>query len=291
MRTRLLATFVLGIACALPAAADDVYLANGNSFEGVIAEVTATQVRILMPGGQLSLPRSAVTRVEQGAAPWAEYLEREQALRRDPKATARDWLELARWAQRQSLAQGVREAALRAAEIDPQLDGLEQVLRGVGYVWDRELGRWIPYADSMRRRGFVHSGGVWISRSEYDERQREHERREQERHRRRAEAIEAARAARTDRLLDLAEVQLARDLLRPEPAIVMPITWGWPIVVLPGFFPPPQRPGDGDGGMEPRPGADPRFPPRGGHGDRLLHQPGSLISGDYAPISTTGGGQ
>lgn len=290
MRTRLLATLVLGIAAALPAAADNVYLTNGNSFEGVIAEVTETQVRILMPGGQLSLPKSAVTRVEEGEAPWAEYLAREKALRRDPQAAARDWLELARWAQRQGLAQGVREAALRAAELEPQLDGIEPLLRSVGYVWDRELERWIPYADSMRRRGFVLAHGVWISRAEHEARLRAQEREDQERRHRREAAIEAARAARTDRLLDLAEVQLARDLLRPEPAVVMPVTWGWPLLVIPGFFPPsPQPPGGGDGGMEPRP--DPRFPPRSGRGNRLLHQPGSLISGDYAPISTTGGGQ
>lgn len=296
MRYRLLVTLLLGNAAALPATADTVHLVNGNAFEGVIAEVTATQVRIVMPGGQLSLPKSAVARVEQGEAPWAEFLEREQELRRDPKAAARDWLELARWAQQKNLAQGIREAALRAADLNPALDGLEPLLRSVGFVYDRELERWIPYADAMRRRGFVLAGGVWISRAEQEARQRAADLRELEFRRRRAEASEAARAARTDRLLALAEVELARGLLRPEPTVMVP-GWGWPIVVLPGVFPPHDgrpghgkpgdgRPGHGDGGMRP-PVSDPRFPPRDGHSGRLLHQPGSLIPGEYAPVSTT----
>jgi hypothetical protein len=296
MRYRPLAALALGIAAAAPATADDVYLTNGKIFEGVIAEVTETKVHIALPGGQLSVPRRAVLRVEEGPAPWAEYLERAEALRRDPKATAADWLALARWAQQRALAHGVREAALRAAEFDPGLEGLEPLLRGAGYVLDREAARWIPYAESMRRRGFVQVGIAWISREEHEARQRASEREEMERLRRRAEALEAARAARTDRLLDLAEVQLARELLRPEPQVISPFTWGLPVLVLPGFFPPPRPdrptpgdPGGGPGGGGDAPGMpppDPRFP-RSTHSSRLIHQPGSLIPGDYAPLSTT----
>ncbi|HEX5757813.1 MAG TPA: hypothetical protein VF121_01330 [Thermoanaerobaculia bacterium] len=277
-------------ALALPAAADDVHLTNGNSFEGVIAEVTETQVRIRMPGGELSLPKSVVARVEKGAAPFAEFLAREEALRRDPDATARDWVELARWAQARGLATASRDAALVAAKLDPHLDALEPLLRAAGFVYDRELERWVPYAESMRRRGFVQVGAAWITRAEHEARQRAQERAEQERRQRRAEAIEAARAARTARLLDLAEVQLVRDMLEPRPMVV-PVGVGWPLVVLPGFFPPvvdrPDPPGGGGHpGLDPRP--DPRFPPRDGRSSRLPHQPGSLIPGDYQPISATG---
>ena len=168
MRLRLLPLLLFGSAAALPAAADDVFLNNGNSFEGVIAEVTATQVRIRMPGGELSLPRSAVARVEKGEAPFAEFLAREKALRRDPDATAADWVELARWAKAQGLATATREAALQAARLDPQLAALEPLLRGLGYVYDRELARWIPYAESTRRCGFVEHGGAWITRAEHE---------------------------------------------------------------------------------------------------------------------------
>jgi hypothetical protein len=287
MRLRLLPLLLLGSAAALPAAADDVFLNNGNSFEGVIAEVTATQVRIRMPGGELSLPRSAVARVEKGEAPFAEFLAREKALRRDPDATAADWVELARWAKAQGLSTATREAALQAARLDPQLEGLGPLLRGLGYVYDRELGQWIPYAESMRRRGFVEYAGAWITRAEHDERLRAREREEQERLSRRAVVREAARAARTDRLLDLAEVQLARELLEPRPVVVaLPVAVGWPILVLPGVFPPPHgdgRPDPGGPVLVPRP--DPRFPPRDGRSSRLPHQPGSLIPGDYQPIS------
>ena len=68
---------------------------------------------------------------------------------------------------------------------------------------DEELDRWIPYAESMRRRGFVMAGGQWISREESEARQRA---REEELARRRAEraATQAAEATQAVREVELA---------------------------------------------------------------------------------------
>ncbi|HVT57197.1 MAG TPA: hypothetical protein VHR45_02255 [Thermoanaerobaculia bacterium] len=216
MRTpRLLFAALLGAWLAAPVLADTVYLANGRSFEGVIAEAGDTQVKVQMPGGTITLPRNAVLRIEKSDSSFAAYLRRLEELERasaSGAARAADWLELARWARQNGLAQGSREAALQAAEIDPRLPGLAPVLRGFGYVYDEALDRWIPYADSMRRRGFVQDEGQWISREEHAERLRV---RDQERRERwavqaaqAAQAAQTAQAARAARAAELLSAQL-----------------------------------------------------------------------------------
>jgi hypothetical protein len=153
--------------------ADDVYLKNGRSFEGVVAEVTDAQVRIILPGGSISLARSAVDRVEKSETNLSDYLGRkEEIMAREKHASrnAADWLELARWARANDLPQGAREAALRAAEINPREPGLSGLLRGFGYVYEESLDRWISYDDAMRLHGFVQEGGTWVSREEHAER-------------------------------------------------------------------------------------------------------------------------
>jgi hypothetical protein len=178
---------------ALPLLADDVYLKNGRSFENVVAEIGDTQVRVHMPGGVISLPRSSVDRITKADSSFAEYSRRKQELEsryrgaghardardsrdsRDSNVAGRraeDWLDLARWARSNSLPQGTREAALAAAEINPREPGLAGLLRGFGYVYEASVDRWIPYDDAMRLHGFVQDGGTWISREEHADRVR-----------------------------------------------------------------------------------------------------------------------
>jgi hypothetical protein len=163
-----------------PLLGDDVYLKNGRSFENVVAEVGDAQVRVHMPGGVVSLPRSAVDRVEKSDSSFAEYSRRKQELEsrtRGPRplaaGIAADWLELARWARANNLPQAAREAALKAAEINPREAGLAGLLRGFGYVYEESVDRWIPYDDAMRLHGMVQDGGTWVSREEQAARQRE----------------------------------------------------------------------------------------------------------------------
>ena len=276
MRTRPLSLLLISLA-AVPAFADDVYLTNGRVFEGVVAEATESQVRIHMQGGTLSLPKSQVLRVEAGDSSLAGYLQRKEGLRKDPAAQASDWLELALWARGKGLDQAARESALAAAVLEPHLEGLTAVLRGYGYVLDEQLDRWIPYQESMRRRGFVQANGQWITREEYAALVRV---REQEEARRRAALEERARAAREDRLAALTELSLTRDLARPAapayPLYANPF-YGSPVVVIPGFwFVPPHGPTGHQHGRSPS--------------SQLTHVPGSLIGGNlFPPGSATGG--
>jgi hypothetical protein len=276
MRIRPLPLLLL-LLTALPVFADDVYLVNGRKFEGVMTETTDSQVRIQMQGGVIVLPRSQVLRVEAGDSNLAELLRRRELLKKNPGTQAADWLELARWAQSRQLDQATREAALAAAALDPRAPGLAPLLRRYGYVLDEQMDRWVPYADAMRRKGFVQVGGQWISREEYQAKVRFQQ---EEDARRRADRDERARAAREDRIAALTELALTRELTRPSyPSVPGPYTpWGEPVILLPGYVVtppvvfPPMMPGEPHNN-----GRDGRDPASGS--TVPLHVPGSLIPG------------
>ena len=287
MRNRIATTLLLGLSLTGGAvSADDVFLKNGRKFEGVIAETTDTQVRIRMQGGVVSLPKSQVLRVEAKDSDLSGYLRRKEALRRSADARAQDWLELARWAKTQGLEQGAREAALVAAELDPKLEGVATLLRGYKYTFDEQLGRWISYEESMRKRGFVFSQGAWISKEEMAERarlQREHEAHVAQLR----EAARADRAARQTEMLLATQTALLQETVRDrerERYVAPYAGYGWPVVVIPGYFSrpchrgdcnPPHGGGDGDGdGHNTRPS---------GPTNRSTYTriPGSLLPGDY----------
>ncbi|HVG11121.1 MAG TPA: hypothetical protein VNM67_25685 [Thermoanaerobaculia bacterium] len=291
MRNRIASTLLLGFSLlGAAASADDVFLKNGRKFEGVIAETTDTQVRIRMQGGVVSLPKSQVLRVESKDSDLSGYLRRKEALRRSPDARAQDWLELARWAKAQGLEQGAREAALAAAELDPKLDGLATLLRAYKYTFDEPLGRWISYEESMRKRGFVFTQGAWVSREELAERARLQREAEAQVAQMR-EAARADRAARQTEMLLATQAALLQETVRDrerERYVSPYAAYGWPVVVVPGYFPRPSCPhGDcnppsGGGGEGPGPGSH-----HGGHTrSNFTRVPGSLIPGGDAGQST-----
>jgi hypothetical protein len=297
MRNRIVTTLLLGLSLTGGAvSADDVFLKNGRKFEGVIAETTDTQVRIRMQGGVVSLPKSQVLRVESKDSDLSGYLRRKEALRRSADTSGQDWLELARWAKTQGLEQGAREAALVAAELNPKLEGVATLLRGYKYTFDEAAGRWISYEESMRKRGFVFTQGAWISREELAERARLQ--REAEAHvAQLREAARADRAARQTEMLLATQTALLAETVRDRerernagPYGAPYAGYGWPVVVIPGYFPsaspchrgdcnPPSPGGGGEGGGHNRPG--------GGHTrSNFTRVPGSLIPGGDAGQSS-----
>ena len=287
MRICSCAALLFGLLSLAPAWADTVYLTNGRKFENVVAETTETEVTIRMPGGLLSLSRSQVLRVESSESTFSEYLRRKEAIHRSGSASdAAAWLLLAQWAKIQGLEQGAREAALTAAHLNPRLEGLAALLRSHGFVLDEGLDRWIPYAESMRRRGFVQAEGQWISREENEARQRA---REEELARRRAEraATQAAEATQAVREVELAlaNMQLQDRLQQTaQPAVV-----DWPVYyAYPGYWLAPPAPCRHCGVRPNPPGNNPRPEPPQGQGPRprqprsqgVFHVPGSLLPGN-----------
>ncbi|HEX2162917.1 MAG TPA: hypothetical protein VHM02_03105, partial [Thermoanaerobaculia bacterium] len=238
-----LAPLALAAALALPAAADDVYLTNGNVFEDVVARREGGSVVIQLPGGALRLPASRVERIERRDTAQTEYVARRQALAADDGGNAGDWLALARWAREHGLEQGYREAARRAAALDPDLAGLPALMESLGYVRDEGSGPWLTPDELMARRGYVRHGDSWITageraellRAEAEEARLVRERRE-ERARDRA-LVHLAAAAQAQ-----AEAERARAEAERRPSYGVPVAYGVPV----WFFLP--DPGHGHGG-------------------------------------------
>lgn len=156
----------LAAALVLPAAADDVHLTNGNVFENVVARVEGEQVVVQMRGGSLRLPMSRVARIERRDSALTEYLERRQEIAADRGAGAADWLALARWARDRGLGSSFREAARKAATLEPDLPGLPPLMQALGYVRDDAGGPWLLPDELMARRGYVRYGDSWITAGE-----------------------------------------------------------------------------------------------------------------------------
>ena len=264
------------------AAADDVFLKNGKSFRDVIATEDGAQVRLEMPGGELAISRTQVLRIERGTSPYGEYLARKSALGKAPSAEA--WLGLALWAQGQGLDSGVREASLKAAKLDPGLQGLPPLMRRLDYVLEGDLGRWIPYAESMHRKGLVYDGSLWISAKELQDRERAFE---EERNRKTA-AREAESRDRLTRQLELSllnatlERQEAERAAAAAPPVPVYVSYAWPLVYVPAPIPhhPRPQPRTEPGPIAPSPTPVPGSLPPSRPGNRFTRIPGSLLPDD-----------
>jgi hypothetical protein len=221
------AVLLLFAALSAPVVADTVHLTNGNKFEEVVAERMPGEVRIRMPYGEIVLPDRVVARVERSRSVWQTYAELEIGLR--DAGAAREWLELALWADDEGYQEGMRRALLRAAEIDPQLRGLAPLMARIGHILDPEVGQWLAEANYMRRRGYRQWGDHWLPGEEYAARFRAHQearkaRREQARQERIARAIEA---------LVVAELAQATE---PAPAPQPNETRGPVMAIYPGVY-------------------------------------------------------
>lgn len=264
-----------------PAGADDVHLVNGEVFEGVLAERRGEEVVIRLPYGDLTLPATRVRRIERADSPFETFLERKRALA--PGSAAADWLALALWAREVEFLPGVREASLRAAALEPALEGLSPLLRGLGYALDEATGTWILHDELMRRRGYVRIGDEWIPGEVVAAEAR---RVASER----AADAEARRQAQLDRaitLLALSEInELEREARQPVIGIVSADRFGRSVAVFTGgVFAGPVRPQAlrPPRGRGPHPAPD-ALPPSGAphHGvfsyDALAgRQPGSIL--------------
>ena len=99
-------------ALGLAAHADDVYLKNGRSFEGVIVTSNSKeQIRIRLAFGELGLSSNLVDRIVLNESGLERFLRRRRALV-EKSASAEEWLDLALWANGSGLDHGYREAVL-----------------------------------------------------------------------------------------------------------------------------------------------------------------------------------
>lgn len=138
-----------GWIAAAPAAGDRVVLANGEVFDGVVAEATDGAVRIRLAYGEITLAAADVVTVERRTTPLALYLARAASL--DETSGARAWLELAAWARERGLVHAARDAVLHAAAADPELPELAPWMRRLGYSLEGRPPRWVPFREAPLR--------------------------------------------------------------------------------------------------------------------------------------------
>lgn len=236
LRLAVPATFFL-LVLAMPALADDVILTNGNSFEGVVAKVEGSEVRIRLPHGEISLPMSRVARIDRQSSPLEDFLGRKERLLSDEAAVADDWLRLARWAEDQGLRHAAKESAVVAARLEPRLEGLEGFMERLGYVYAPELNRWLSRDEHLRRNGWVFAGGRWISPEEQEtlrqQRLEQLARIEAERERRREKLAEVALETAIEARV---QAEVAREVARqPAPYYATPLAT--PILSTGTFIP------------------------------------------------------
>ena len=280
-RLRTIAGLAVVLTLFLPGASrsDEVILANGKSYEDVIAIEAGGEVTIRFAYGEITLPASQVTEIRKAESSVELYLARRDALRNAPAPSAEDWLDLARWARVNGIDHGVREAALVAASLEPRLPGLPELLRPFGFVLDEEIGRWIPFEEFMARRGMVRFDGEWITEEEKDARVAEARRRLAAHERRVAAARERAAAAE----------RAARSAPVRETVVIATVP-GWlvptvvaPVAVRPPLRHPPPPPDDGSAppGTTPPRIRPPVSPTTGasvrGYEALVGRQPGSFI--------------
>jgi hypothetical protein len=230
------------LAAAPPAAADDVHLTNGNVLEDVVARFEGEQVVVQMAGGTMKLPASRVERIEVRESVRTEFLERRRGLAADRGAGAADWLELALWARQRGLESGYREAARKAAALDPDLAGLPPLMEALGYVRDDAGGPWLTPEALMARRGYVRHGDSWITAGERAELLRA----EAERHARAREAWERDRRDRTlEHLAAATRARAEADRAREERELgesrgpALPVVYAVPVWYVPVPVPVP----------------------------------------------------
>lgn len=234
------------LACALGSSAvqaDDVYLENGQVFEDVVAVDGEQIVLIRLEIGQLTLPKSQVKRIVVESSALEQYLSRSNDLRSSPEATASDWMSLANWARSRGLSEGYRSAALMAARLAPELEGVAIAMRRVGYERDLTTGDWVPFEEAMRRQGLVLFEGEWVSPVEV-RRRAESQRPEN------SEVAKVGAAAHQDQPapqsrettandVALAQVELMREMMGKNVGTVSGIaygTYGVPALPLSGGF-------------------------------------------------------
>ena len=135
---------VIGTCLLLPspaARADVFHLENGGAIEGLLLEQTDEQYVIRTFVGQITLPISAVKRIESAPTPFEEYDRRAAEV----AETAAAQTELAEWCEENGLGSERRRHLRRAIELDadyaPAREALGHVRVGELWVDGRKVAR------------------------------------------------------------------------------------------------------------------------------------------------------
>ena len=189
--------------------------------EGVLVAETQTSLTIDLGMGRISLPRSAVQRIERKESALSEYRTRLAAI--EP-GDVKGFAELARFAAGNGLRSEARLMWARVVSLDP--NNVEGHLY-LGHVL--VAGRYMEEEEAQRAQGNVHFEGRWMTPAEQDSILRARDRRAAD-DRNLEEARRAAREAE-DRAR---RAERQADRARAEAAANSPAAWGYGSTVVIG---------------------------------------------------------
>ncbi len=204
--------------------ADVLHLERGGRLEGVLVRETATRVTIDVGMGEISLPRTAISRIERKVSPLSEFRARLSASdSTDPRVCA----DLARFAAGHGLGNEARQMWSRVLALDPR--NVEAHL-ALGHVLVD--GTYLEEADAYRARGLVEFDGQWMTPAEQASLLHERERRSAAS----ARAEEARRAERrAEEEARRARIEMAEARSRASENPVGYPVWGFgPSVIVGG---------------------------------------------------------
>ncbi len=231
MRTKISRMAVVALLAATASATmgDVVYLRSGGKIEGRIIDRSDTAITVDLGGGQMTLQRSSILRIDEGRSKLDDYDERRGALADDD---IDGWVELAQWASSASLATQSSRAWEHVLTLDPDHAQANRALGRVEFE-----GRWVSEEEAYRAQGYVKFEGQWMPPDEREAILRDRElRAATERVRVQAEAQARAAEARA------AEAEArAREAEAESEGVIygVPVYWsGWG----PGYWYNPQVP-------------------------------------------------
>jgi hypothetical protein len=200
---------------AASASADEVYLKSGGQLSGRVVTRTATELTVDVGAGRITVPTSAVVRVEEGRSALDEYDDR--AAKLAPEDVG-GWLALGDWASARALGTQAQQAYGRALAAAPDNARANEALGRV-----QVGGRWLSEDEGYQAKGYVKFEGDWISPAEHAAILRERAA-EGERDRARQEAD--ARVADAEARAQAAE-QKAKEAAAQQPTEGIPLWYAW----------------------------------------------------------------
>lgn len=160
MKKTVLAAALVALGASL-APADEIKLANGRTLVGIHRRENAPPGKVVVEvgTGTIILNAEDVMSVSPGRTALHDYEDRWAEVKGSPKAA--DFFALAQWCKENKVSRHVRMLCEKTIALDPEHSGARAELG-----FDKVGGRWMPFEDAQRAKGFVPWGDRWITPAE-----------------------------------------------------------------------------------------------------------------------------
>lgn len=139
------------------AAADEVVLKNGSSFNGIVRE-QGDKVIVEMDYGTMTFKRVDVRSIQRGEDVLTQFQEKARTA-----TDVQGMMDLAAWARDKGLAGRATELYRKVIVLDPHQ---AEARKALGY--EKVNGQWLEGDDLMTARGYVKVAGKWMTKDTAD---------------------------------------------------------------------------------------------------------------------------